>query len=329
MGSLAVLALVASSCGASGFFTISNGHVAPALLTVALLTVEFMQTCPEPDIIDQTSTLMFALAGEFENIFDASANGAHPQLPWKQPQASSCIICISRHCCCSPLAQLLVLPKHTVFCIGNLYMHSPFEGLPTACSLASALEAGTTKACAQFVGTPLSSAQQGLAYILDTPNEMAVIIEYMRNPEMLKEYMASSCATSPVPSSLFRFYDELLTDGTPPFTPEVIVCRDTFGGIEQHPQYAPGFCYCCRCDITIVSDPPLSLACGCVTIDRGAKQIIVNSMWMLLTILVPANFCCLTAQFPGMLSPSEHLSVKRAISTYSSCCKGTADTCRW
>lgn len=117
------------------------------------------QTCPEPDIIDQTSTLMFALAGEFEDIFDASANG-----------------------------------------------------------------------------TPLSSAQQGLAYILDTPNEMAVIIEYMRNPEMLKEYMASSCATSPVPSSLFRFYDELLTDGTPPFTPEVIVCRDTFGGIEQHLQ---------------------------------------------------------------------------------------------
>lgn len=69
--------------------------------------------------------------------------------------------------------------------------------------------------------------------------------------------------------------------------------------------------------------------CAVFTIDRGAKQIIVNSMWMLLTILVPANFCCLTAQFPGMLSPSEHLSVKRAISTYSSCCKGTADTCRW
>ena len=68
---------------------------------------------------------------------------------------------------------------------------------------------------------------------------MAVIIEYMKNPEKLKDYMASSCATSPVPSEAFRFYDEHLTDGTPPLTPEVIVCRDTFDGLEQHLSYAP------------------------------------------------------------------------------------------
>lgn len=35
-----------------------------------------MQTCPEAEMIDQTSTYMFALAGDLEDIFAADADGA-------------------------------------------------------------------------------------------------------------------------------------------------------------------------------------------------------------------------------------------------------------
>lgn len=60
----------------------------------------------------------------------------------------------------------------------------------------------------------------------------------MRNPQKLKDYMETSCATAAVPASAFRFYDEHLADGSPPVTSEFTVCRDTFGGLEQHVQCA-------------------------------------------------------------------------------------------
>ena len=68
-----------------------------AQLTVALLMMRCMQTCPEPDMIDQASTLMFALAGDFEAIFAADVSGEQPQLAWKELQHCSRVFCMSRH----------------------------------------------------------------------------------------------------------------------------------------------------------------------------------------------------------------------------------------
>jgi hypothetical protein len=73
------------------------------LLFPALLIVTCMQTCPEAEMIDATSTYMLALAGDLEDIFAADASGAEFAILNLATCSRSLICVVKRNETCSSL----------------------------------------------------------------------------------------------------------------------------------------------------------------------------------------------------------------------------------
>lgn len=85
-------------------------------------------------------------------------------------------------------------------------------------------------------GEPLTPSQAQLApFILGKPNEFAVLVSYMQQPQRLAAYVRGSCSTSPVTAAAFPLYQRHLLNITAPAPgASVTVCRDNFLAMEQH-----------------------------------------------------------------------------------------------
>lgn len=95
-------------------------------------------------------------------------------------------------------------------------------------------------------GVPLGPTQAQLApSILDKPNEFAVLVSFMKQPQRLAAYLRDQCTTSEVTGAAFPLYDEFLLVRAPPAAGAAfVVCRDNFLAMEQHVRSAPPSLHC-------------------------------------------------------------------------------------
>lgn len=85
-------------------------------------------------------------------------------------------------------------------------------------------------------GQPLTQRQIQLApFVLDKPNEFAVLVSFLRDPARLAAYVRDACTTSAIPNAAFPLYARFLLDiSRPQPGTDVVVCRDNFLAMEQH-----------------------------------------------------------------------------------------------